>query len=70
VFLEYSDEIVTVNDMLHTKTADGWQFEVGSYNKLRLSADGLVATLKVADLLIETVQQESGFVVIAAHKPA
>ena len=55
--LEYAERHVLVHDLLHERTADGWNFRVSGYAKLRLSPSwlralsnrlGLVATVDAA----------------------
>jgi 2-polyprenyl-3-methyl-5-hydroxy-6-metoxy-1,4-benzoquinol methylase len=40
-FLEYEPEAVLVHDILHERTAEGWQTRVSHYRKLRLSPERL-----------------------------
>jgi hypothetical protein len=45
-FLEYETEAVLVHDILHERTADGWQTRVSHYRKLRLSPAHLIDRLQ------------------------
>jgi 2-polyprenyl-3-methyl-5-hydroxy-6-metoxy-1,4-benzoquinol methylase len=45
-FLEYEPEVVLVHDILHQRTAEGWQTQVSHYRKLRLSPEQLIAGLE------------------------
>ncbi len=45
-FLEYEEEGVLVHDILHERTAEGWQTRVSQYRKLRLSPDYLIRCLQ------------------------
>ncbi|MES2949670.1 MAG: class I SAM-dependent methyltransferase [Pseudomonadota bacterium] len=45
-FLEYEEGGVLVHDILHERTADGWQTRVSQYRKLRLSPDHLIRCLQ------------------------
>lgn len=45
-FLQYEAERVLVHDILHERTADGWQTRVSHYPKLRLSPEHLVNRLR------------------------
>jgi 2-polyprenyl-3-methyl-5-hydroxy-6-metoxy-1,4-benzoquinol methylase len=45
-FLEYEPEAVLVHDILHERTADGWQTRVSHYRKLRLSPEHLIDRLR------------------------
>lgn len=53
-FLEYvDDDIVLVHDLLHIRTGDSWDLQVGSYPKLRLSSDWLAAQCLGAGLTVQ-----------------
>lgn len=41
-FLEFEDATVAVHDIVHERTADGWQTRVSAYRKLRLDPQKLV----------------------------
>jgi SAM-dependent methyltransferase len=56
-FLEYSTETVQVHDILNERTNDGWQTNISSYPKLRLSPDALLADLTTLGF---TARRESG----------
>jgi 2-polyprenyl-3-methyl-5-hydroxy-6-metoxy-1,4-benzoquinol methylase len=45
-FLEYEAEAVLVHDILHERTAEGWQTRVSHYRKLRLSPERLTDCLQ------------------------
>jgi 2-polyprenyl-3-methyl-5-hydroxy-6-metoxy-1,4-benzoquinol methylase len=45
-FLEYKAEAVLVHDILHERTAEGWQTRVSHYRKLRLSPERLIDRLQ------------------------
>jgi len=45
-FLEYEPEAVLVHDIIHERTADGWQTRVSHYRKLRLSPEHLINCLQ------------------------
>ena len=45
-FLEYEAEGVLVHDILHERTAEGWQIRVSHYRKLRLSPERLIDCLR------------------------
>lgn len=44
-FLEYRDNIVTVTDILHELTPDGWHIRTSSYDKLRLTPQSICSLL-------------------------
>lgn len=56
-FLEYEPEAVVVHDILHERTAAGWQTRVSHYRKLRLSPDRLLACLQSSGF---EVRREAG----------
>jgi SAM-dependent methyltransferase len=45
-FLEYEEDTVVVHDILHERAGDSWETRVGSYRKLRLSADRVILSLE------------------------
>jgi len=45
-FLEYEDDTVVVNDILHERAGDAWETRVSSYRKLRLAPDRVIASLE------------------------
>lgn len=45
-FLEYDEDSVLVHDILHEREGDSWATRVGSYRKLRLSPDRVIASLE------------------------
>ncbi|MFI1198060.1 class I SAM-dependent methyltransferase [Streptomyces sp. BHT-5-2] len=50
-FLEYvDDDTVMVNDLLHTRTAAGWEMRTSSYPKLRIPAQWLAEQCRAAGL--------------------
>lgn len=67
-FLEYDDEFVHVHDILHERTADGWQTRVSHYPKLRLSPQHLIARLESNGLTARREAGINGMVRIVARK--
>jgi len=45
-FLEYEEDTVVVNDVLHERSGDAWETRVSSYRKLRLSPDRVTGSLE------------------------
>jgi SAM-dependent methyltransferase len=45
-FLEYEEDTVVVNDILHERAGDAWETRVSSYRKLRLSPERVVGSLE------------------------
>jgi SAM-dependent methyltransferase len=45
-FLEYEDDSVLVNDVLHERAGDAWETRVSSYRKLRLSPERVTGSLE------------------------
>lgn len=45
-FLEYEQDNVVVNDVLHERGGDAWETRVSSYRKLRLSPDSVTGSLE------------------------
>ena len=53
-FLEYrDDDTVIVHDLLHTRSGDTWTQQVGSYPKLRISADWLASQCQASGLTVQ-----------------
>ena len=51
--LDYQDpDVVTVNDLVYTRSSEGWELRKSSYPKLRLSPDWLRDQLAAAGLTI------------------
>lgn len=51
--LDYdSPETVTVNDLVYTRTAEGWQLHKSSYPKLRIAPDALAERIEAAGLVV------------------
>jgi len=45
-FLEYEEDSVVVNDVLHERSGDAWETRVSSYRKLRLSPERVTGSLE------------------------
>jgi SAM-dependent methyltransferase len=45
-FLEYEEDCVVVNDVLHERSGDAWETRVSSYRKLRLSPGRVLGSLE------------------------
>jgi SAM-dependent methyltransferase len=45
-FLEYEEDTVVVNDVLHERRGDEWETRVSSYRKLRLSPERVLGSLE------------------------
>ncbi|MFD9303206.1 SAM-dependent methyltransferase [Streptomyces sp. NPDC060048] len=71
-FLEYVDEdTVVVHDLLHTRSEGEWHLQVGSYPKLRLTADWLADEARRAGLDVRhAAAGPRGMRVLHAVKPA
>lgn len=52
-FLEYEAETVRVHDLVHTRKADGWTLQVGSYTKLRLAPAEVSEWMRAAGFSVE-----------------
>ena len=58
-FLEYTEGVVTVHDMLHEHVANEWRMRVSSYQKLRLAPSWVCGAL-----------EQSGFDVVEGTTPS
>jgi SAM-dependent methyltransferase len=70
-FLEYVDQdTVMVHDVIHTRAHGAWRQQVGSYPKLRIGTDWLVAACRLAGLDVRhSAPGPRGLQVITAVKP-
>lgn len=68
-FLEYQPTTVTVYDLLHERTDDGWGLRVSSYSKIRLSPEWACSTLRRLGLVASFQAGRSGMVRLAANQP-
>jgi hypothetical protein len=65
--LDYEPETVRVTDLLHTKTTEGWQQQVSSYQKVRISPAEVVAALEgnqMAIRLHETIHRMATIIAV------
>ena len=67
-FLEYSDEHVTVNDVLYEREASVWNLRVSAYKKLRLSREWVVLMLKDLGFFVFVEPGEAGLLRVVATK--
>ncbi len=65
-FLEASDSHMTVHDLLYERRADGWQFNVSSYRKLRLVPAQVEQALSARGLKVRVEPAPRGMVRIVA----
>ncbi|MCG6157952.1 class I SAM-dependent methyltransferase [Rubinisphaera margarita] len=68
-FLEYLPTRVSVHDMILSKTAEGWDLQKSSYNKLRLSLADIRATLIAYKFAVDREEESNGLCTIAATLP-
>ncbi len=68
--LEYSERTVSVHDLVHERTADGWSFRVSGYEKLRLSPSWVQSLSRRVGLapVIETTR--NGMIRLVAARAA
>jgi 2-polyprenyl-3-methyl-5-hydroxy-6-metoxy-1,4-benzoquinol methylase len=66
-FLEYEPEAVVVHDIVHQRTAEGWQTRVSHYRKLRLSPSDLIASLKSSGFSVRCETGMRGMVRLVAQ---
>jgi len=67
-FLEYSDDSVTVHDILHERAGSQWTMQVGSYRKLRLSPEWVVSCLESQGLAVQREAGMGGMIRLIARK--
>ncbi len=68
-FLEYLPTRVGVHDIILNKTADGWDVQKSSYDKLRLSLADIRATLMAYKFTVDREDESDGLCTIAATLP-
>ncbi|HEV7607562.1 MAG TPA: class I SAM-dependent methyltransferase [Steroidobacteraceae bacterium] len=61
-FLEYEEDTVLVHDILHERAGDAWETRVGSYRKLRLAPERVVASLQTIGFETRVEQGARGMV--------
>ena len=67
-FLEYGDSHVTVHDILHERDGTDWKQSVSAYQKLRLSPEWLVSSLRENAFVVDQAPGASGMVRVIAHR--
>jgi SAM-dependent methyltransferase len=69
-FLEYEPETVVVHDLIHSRTADGWEMRKSSYRKLRIAVEQVVQQLRALGFDIKTNGPAARMWAICAQKLA
>ncbi len=67
-FLEYEAEYVRVNDMIYTKSRDGWKLGVGCYRKLRIPQEWARRELLDLGFMICLCENNKGMITVIASK--
>lgn len=67
-FLEYGPTTVTVHDILHERTPDGWSTRVSHYTKLRLDLDELAARMRRAGFAVRRDASVRGMARLVARR--
>ncbi len=67
-FLEFGPTHLTVHDLLHTRTADGWKQTVSLFEKIRLSPAWVATELTNAGLTLSYNNTTAGLVTLAARR--
>ncbi len=68
-FLEYDEqETVKVHDLVYKKNNSGWDLNMGSYRKLRLSRNWVEDQLTTVGFKIDLSETDEDFVVLIARK--
>lgn len=66
-FLEYSDKIIRVHDVLHEQAGGNWQLRLSSYQKLRLAPEWVVKVLASHGFSVRCEPGLSGMVRVVAR---
>jgi SAM-dependent methyltransferase len=69
-FLEYSDQIVRVHDVLHERLDGIWQLRVSSYPKLRLAPEWAITALASRGFSVRREAGPGGMVHLIAQRAA
>ena len=69
-FLEYEPQTVVVHDLIHSRTADGWDLRKSSYRKLRIAAEEVVQQLRALGFEIGANGPAARMWAICAQKPS
>jgi RimJ/RimL family protein N-acetyltransferase len=67
-FLEYSEDFVTVNDLLQTREGARWKLAVSSYRKLRLQPAWVIAAMEEAGLSVSRDEAPGRMVRLTGRK--
>jgi SAM-dependent methyltransferase len=67
-FLEYEPRTVVVHDLIHSRTANGWDLRKSSYRKLRIASDDIALQLKSLGFEIEADRMAGRMWAISARK--
>jgi len=67
-FLEYEAEHVKVNDMIYTKSQDGWKLDVSCYRKLRIPMVWVRRELSELGFTICLCENNKGMITVIAGK--
>jgi SAM-dependent methyltransferase len=67
-FLEYAPGFVRVHDLLHERTAQGWELKVSSYPKLRLAAPRVIHSLEALGFVVRREAGSGGMARLVAQR--
>lgn len=67
-FIEYLKESVLVNDIIYSKTRQGWKLDVSSYRKLRIPLDWAKRELTELGFTITFCTKDRGMITLIACK--
>ncbi len=67
-FLEYGSATVTVTDVVHERSADGWSMRASEYEKLRIAPSDVTTVLGAAGLSVERCDSIDGRVSVVARR--
>ena len=67
-FLEYEAEHVRVNDMIYTRSKDGWKLDVSCYRKLRIPLAWIRRELLELGFTINLCENNKGMITVIAGK--
>ncbi len=66
--LDYQEEFVTVTDLLHERTENGWQQKVSSYRKVRIAPEDILQVLESNGLAVRFQETVRGMATVLAKK--
>ncbi len=68
-FLEYAPGHITVHDLVHERTPEGWKQKISAYRKLRLDRNAVASELMRRGIQIVRNELKNGMVILVGLQP-